>query len=115
MNRKTFVWRYVLDKLEEAYQKSGDKPNVLRIGDESDKIAEQVDVETHASRQFLLSLVNKSVHLKNNVAMATESQSTNTQQPAQEILLQKIWKHPCWKMMEYKLNRIAVCRKRHLK
>ncbi|CAB4042262.1 Hypothetical predicted protein, partial [Paramuricea clavata] len=39
----------VLDKLEEAYQKSGDKQNALRIGDESDKIAEQVDVETHAS------------------------------------------------------------------
>jgi hypothetical protein len=29
----------VLDKLEEAYQKSGDKQNVPRIGDESDKIA----------------------------------------------------------------------------
>ena len=76
----------VLDKLEEAYQKSGDKQNVLRIGDESDKITDQVDVETHALRQFLLSLVNKSVHLKNNVAMATESQPTNTQQPAQEII-----------------------------
>ena len=45
-----------------------------------------MDVETHASRQFFLSLVKKSVHLKNNVAMATESQPTNTQQPAQEII-----------------------------
>ena len=66
----------VLDKLETAYQNSGDKTNALKIGDELDKIAEQVDVETHPSRQFLLSAAGKPPQKGLKVDMASESQVT---------------------------------------
>lgn len=42
----------ILEKLEAAYQHNGEKDNALKTGDELEKIAEQVDIETHASRQF---------------------------------------------------------------
>lgn len=39
----------ILEKLEAAYH-NGDRDDVLKTGDELEKIAEQVDIETHASR-----------------------------------------------------------------
>ena len=66
----------VLDKLETAYQNRGDKTNALKIGDELDKIAEQVDLETHASHQYLLSAADNPPQKGLKVGMASESQVT---------------------------------------
>ena len=65
-----------LNKLETAYQNGGDKTNALKIGGELDKIAEQVDVEMHASRQFLLSEADKPLQKGLKVDLASESQVT---------------------------------------
>ena len=65
-----------LDKLEAAYEHSGDKDNALKIGDESDKVAEQTDIETHAARQFISSLAGKSLQKEISVATVTEDQSS---------------------------------------
>ena len=88
-----------LDKLEATYDYSGDKENALKIGDESDKVAEQTDIETRAARQFVSTLAGQSLQEEFDVSIAMEVHSAT--EPTEKHITASKQAHPLEKNRVY--------------